>query len=196
MFRVPLDWHIWDNDQLRDVALVPFAPVCQSPQTGEDCVPIISQAAFDGAPTRDALNLVGGSEGLAAAAEAGAVPFASLRYPVGSFVIREVSFEEREILSRDFLMSSIVRGNLESDDRRARIQDPADFGNGYEGIRRTLFLSDPATASTGVVYLVSVTNPNDTRIYSIAAGCSESCWDEHEAAIREVIDSWLVNTET
>lgn len=174
LFKIPNDWHLYRSDELAGLGEVPFVtPVGGSP------LAVLTQVAFDGAPGRDISNLD--------------VSAASAGYPIGAYSVRSVGFEERDDLSRQMLSETVLSPFVYTLGEDVLAED-FDFGRNYEGIRRFVPFTETATADQGIVYFVSITNPDDTRVYSMAAGCSNACWETHGAEIVDVIDSWLVNT--
>ena len=107
--------------------------------------------------------------------------------------LRSVSSEERNRISRDSLEVVVLPPTFTIDESTKTEYDE-DFGNDYEGIVRNLLFSDEETQQSGVVYFKSVLNPDDSRIYDIAVGCSVECWEEFGEEMVEVVDSWLINT--
>ncbi len=174
LFKIPDDWHLYRSDELAGLSEIPFvSPAGASP------LAVLTQVAFDGAPGRDISNL-----DISAAASG---------YPVGAYSVRSVGFDDRDALSRRMLSEAVLSPAAYTLGNDVLIED-FDFGRNYEGIRRFLPFTETATAAQGIVYFVSVTNPDDTRVYSIAAGCSNACWETHGEEIVDVVDSWLVNT--
>lgn len=175
LFKIPNDWHLYDSDELAGLGQVPFvAPIGASPLS------ILSQVAFDGAPGRDISNLN--------------ISGAAAGYPVGAYSVRSVGFEDRVALSRQSLAETIL-SPVTFTYGQDLLSEDFDFGQNYEGIRRFVPFTEAATADQGIVYFVSVTNPDDSRVYSMAAGCSNACWEIHGDEIVKVVDSWLVNTK-
>ncbi len=172
LFEVPKNWNLYTADELTQQNL-PFVT------NFIDTLPIASVAAFDAGTGRSVANLE--------------QPVSSVRYPVGSYVVRDVSRGERDLLSRASLETLVLWPEFYTVTNRAAETD-FDFGNDYEGIRRILRFEDLATQQSGVVAFISVTNPDDTLIYSMAVGCSEACFELFVLDIIEVVDSWVVNT--
>ena len=174
LFTVPTDWHLYQSDELASLGGLPFVTNFGNQLT------VISQVAFDGAPGRAVSNL--------------GANVASSEYPVGSFVIRGIGTEEREAVSRTLLEQSVLWPENFSVDEEAAFEEDFEFSTEYEGIRRFLPFQDQETEEEGLVYFISVTDATDTRIFSMAAGCSTACWEVYGDQIVEVVDSWLVNT--
>jgi len=172
LFEVPDDWNLYTADELTQQNL-PFVT------NFVDTLPIASLAAFDAGTGRSVTNLE--------------QPVSSVRYPVGSYVVRDVSRSERDLLSRSSLERMVLWPEVFTVTSRGA-NDDFDFGNNYEGIRRILQFEDLATQERGVVAFVSVTNPDDSQILSMAVGCSEECFEQFTEQIIEVVDSWVVNT--
>lgn len=173
LFKVPSDWNVYNATEVSNQPSLPFAI------NFADSVPISSIMAFDAAPGRNPVNL--------------AKPIASVRYPVGTYVVRQVSRSERELLSRGSLESLVLWPEFYTVVARGA-EEEVDLGNEFEGIRRILRFEDVTTQDRGMVAFVSVTNPDDSLIYSMAVGCSEVCFDQYNTDIIEVIESWAVNT--
>ena len=172
LFEVPKDWNLYTADELTQQNL-PFVT------NFIDTLPITSVAAFDAGTGRSVANLE--------------QPVSTVRYPVGAYVVRDVSTGERDLLSRASLETLVLWPEFYTVTNRANETD-FDFGNDYEGIRRILRFDDQATQQSGVVAFISVTNPDDSLIYSMAVGCSEECFQLFALDIIEVVDSWVVNT--
>ena len=173
LFVLPEGWNLYGPDELTSLPFVPFGFAYT------DTFPIVQQVAFDGAPGRDPSNLTVSTPGAA--------------YPVGTFTIRSVGTTSRDFLSRGLLKNAVVPSEVFTigDDLLA---EDIDFGRDYEGIRRFIPFQDENTEEQGVVYFITVTNPDDTAIYTIAAGCSTTCFETFQDDIQGVVDSWIVNT--
>ncbi len=172
LFELPEGWHIYDQSELSQLEQVPLVG-------NESALPVISSVAFDGAPGRSLDNL---SSNVATAA-----------YPIGVQVIRSVTSEQRDLLSRALLEDAVFSySSLES--AQEILSEDFSFGNDFDGIRRFVGFIDSTTSEQGAIYFVSVTDPTDSTIYTMAAGCSVTCFQQYQAQIQEVVDSWLVNT--
>ena len=171
LFEIPEGWNIYEGDELAQVSQVPFS-------TPAEALPVIDTVAFDGGPGHSVHNL--------------SASIATSPFPVGSQVIRSVSSTGRDALSR-LLLENIVMHPDTLESSQEVVDEDFTFGNDYEGIRRFRSFVDATTSETGVAYFISVTDPEDTMIYTMAAGCSAACFEQHRDEIREVVDSWLVN---
>ena len=67
------------------------------------------------------------------------------------------------------------------------------FGNGFDGVRLLVSFEGEAGNDLGVAYMISVSDPDDSRIYSVVAGCNRDCFVANQEDITKVVDSWLVN---
>jgi len=172
LFEVPRDWHIYEADELAQVPFVPFVNPGQ--------YPIVTQVGFDGGAGRAVANL--STESIAA-----------VDFPVGAFSVRAVGTEARDGLSREAMQDLVISDNTFQFGQMLLSED-FDFGRDYEGIRRWIPYIDQTTSQTGLVYFISVTDPNDTTVYTMAAGCSAVCWEQYRDDIIGVVDSWIVNT--
>jgi hypothetical protein len=172
LFELPNDWHLYEADELAQVPSIPFV------NAGE--YPIITQVGFDGGPGRAVSNLTTDS-------------IAAVDYPVGAYTVRAVGTEARDDLSRSAMQDLIISDNAFQLGQLILSED-FDFGRDYEGIRRWIPYIDQTTAQTGLVYFISVTDPEDTTVYTMAAGCSAECWEQYRDDIIGVVDSWIVNT--
>lgn len=172
LFVIPDDWNLYEPDELVSLPVVPFS------SSFSDSLPILQRVAFDGATGRDPNNL--------------AVSAAGATYPIGVFTVRSTG-ANRDFLSRSVLEEAVVSQQAFTVGQELLAED-FDFGRDYEGIRRFVPFQDNTTQDEGVVYYLSVTNPEETVIYTIAAGCSRTCWDTYQDDIIGVVDSWIVNT--
>lgn len=172
LFEIPNGWHLYEADELAQVPAVPFVNASE--------FPLVTQVGFDGGPGRAVTNLSADS-------------LAAVDYPVGAYTVRAVGTEERDSLSRAALQDLVISDNAYQLGQVILSED-FDFGRDYEGIRRWIPYVDQTTAQTGLVYFISVTDPADTTVYTMAAGCSAVCWEQYRDDIIGVVDSWIVNT--
>lgn len=171
VFDVPNDWHLYSADDLAAIPSVPFA--------NDGAYPVVAQIGFDGGPGRATTNL---SESIAA-----------VGYPIGTYTVRTIGSENRDDLSRSVLQDLVISDNAYQFGQ-VLLSEDFEFGEDFEGIRRWIPFVDQTTAETGLVYFISVTDPLDTTVFTMAAGCSEVCWEQHAEEIIGVVDSWIVNT--
>ncbi|MDH3498514.1 MAG: hypothetical protein OEM97_00180 [Acidimicrobiia bacterium] len=172
LFEIPDGWNVYDNAELAQLQEVPFT-------AGSTELPVLANVAFDGAPGRSVENLN--------------TSIASATFPIGAQVIRSVSSSQRDLLSRQLLEDTVFSfSTLES--TQDILTEDFSFGGDYDGIRRFIGFVDDGTSEQGAIYFVSVTDPGDTTIYTMAAGCSVACFEQYQTQIVEVVDSWLVNT--
>ena len=108
------------------------------------------------------------------------------------FTVRSIG-ANRDFLSRSILEEAVIPQQVFTVGQDIVAED-FDFGRNYEGIRRFVPIQDTTTEDEGIVYYVSVTNPEETTIFTIAAGCSRACWEAFQDDIVGVVDSWIVNT--
>jgi hypothetical protein len=174
IFEIPRDWHLYEADELTAVPTLPFVTDFGTQLT------VVSKVGFDGATGRDVKNLD--------------VGVATAEYPVGSMVVRAISSVERDLVSRNLLESAVLYQKNFSISTNSGLAEDFEFDAGFEGIRRFVSFQNQETKDQGVAYFISVTNPEDSRIYTMAAGCSITCFETYRDRILEVVDSWLVNT--
>jgi len=172
LVHLPSEWNTYEISELNALGDVPFA----EPFNGLE-FPTVSSMAFDAAPTRDVTNVT--------------TPLGSVEYPIGAMSIRSIGELERLYLSRAALSQTVFPyfGRLDAQEE----QEDFSFGDGFDGVRIRFSYADDTGAEVGIAYLISVTDPDDTRLYSIVAGCSRECYIANEAQIERVVDSWLVN---
>ena len=172
LFELPKDWNLYRADELSQIAPVPFVPDLGGYRP-------ISFVAFDGAAGRNLNNL---------SLDAATSPF-----PVGAQIIRQISPEEKELLSRRLMAVSAY--DVTSPGQGVEI-DTWDFtfGRDFEGIGATVGLTAQDGQSQGLVYVLAVTNPEATELYSMAAGCSLACFAREGEQIVAAVESWIVNT--
>ncbi|MDE0369327.1 MAG: hypothetical protein OXI84_04215 [bacterium] len=172
LFELPKDWNLYRADELSQIAPVPFVPDLGGYRP-------ISFVAFDGAAGRDLNNL---------SLDAATSPF-----PVGAQIIRQISPEEKDLLSRRLMAVSAY--DITDPGQGVEI-DTWDFtfGRDFEGIAATVGLTAQDGQSQGLVYVLAVTNPEATELYSMAAGCSLECFAREGEQIVAAVESWIVNT--
>lgn len=172
LFELPKDWNLYRADELSQIAPVPFVPDLGGYRP-------ISFVAFDGAAGRDLNNL---------SLDAATSPF-----PVGAQIIRQISPEEKDLLSRRLMAVSAY--DITDPGQGVEI-DTWDFtfGRDFEGIAATVGLTAQDGQSQGLVYVLAVTNPDTTELYSMAAGCSLECFAREGEQIVAAVESWIVNT--
>jgi hypothetical protein len=172
-FEIPESWHVYELSELSALEEVPFDEQVQG-----FSFPAISSVGFDGGPVRDVANL---------AAELPAAEF-----PIGAMSVRQVGEVEKDLLSRAMLTQSVLPYYALSNSEEI-IKEDFSFGNGFDGVRVLVAFQDEAATEQGVAYLISVSNEDDTRIYSMIAGCNRECFVAQQETIEKVVDSWLVN---
>ncbi len=172
LFELPKDWNLYRADELSQIAPVPFVPDLGGYRP-------ISFVAFDGAAGRDLNNL--------------SLDAASSPFPVGAQIIRQISPEEKDLLSRRLMAVSAY--DITDPGQGVEI-DTWDFtfGRDFEGIAATVGLTAQDGQSQGLVYVLAVTNPEATELYSMAAGCSLECFAREGDQIVAAVESWIVNT--
>jgi hypothetical protein len=173
LVELPQAWHTYELDELDSLDDVPF----DEPYGGFD-YPAVVSTAFDGAPTRDLGNI--------------SVPLVEATYPIGSVLVRTVGDIEKQFLNRAALSQTILP-YYQFLDATEHVREDFSFGDGFDGVRVLVSYADETGAEVGVAYLISVTNPDDNRMYSIVAGCSRQCYIDNQTQIEQVVDSWLVN---
>ena len=172
LFELPKEWNLYRADELSLITPIPFVPDMGGYQP-------ISFVAFDGAAGRNLANLN--------------LDVTTSPFPIGAHIIRQISTEEKELLSRR-LMARLAY-DVTGPGQGVEI-DTWDFtfGREFEGIGATVGLTNEEGSSQGLVYLLSVTNPSTTELYSIAAGCSLECFVRERDQIVGAVESWIVNT--
>jgi hypothetical protein len=170
---LPESWHTYELAELSELEDIPFDEQVQG-----FSFPAITSVGFDGGPVRDVSNL----ERSLAEAE----------YPIGSMSVRQVGEVEKDLLSRAMLTQSVLPYYGLANSEEITKEDFT-FGNGFDGVRVLVAFQDEAATGQGVAYLISVSNEDDTRIYSMIAGCNRECFIANQDTIEGVVDSWLVN---
>ncbi len=173
LFELPRDWNLYRADELVQAQSVPFLPNAGGA--------MVSYVAFDGAAGRNLSNLVTGA--------------AESPYPLGAQIIRQITPEEKNLLSNQFMAESAYATyspslGVQIIDLTA---DPA-FDRDYDGIRGYLGVTQGDNSLEGVIYLRAVHNPDVTELYSIAVGCSIECFTREREDIEQAVNSWVVNT--
>ena len=172
LFELPRGWNLYRADEVDQIRPVPFVPDLGGYRA-------ISFVAFDGAAGRNLDNL---------SLDAATSPF-----PVGAQIIRQISPEEKDLLSRRLMAVSAY--DVTNPGQGVEI-DTWDFtfGRDFEGIAATVGLTAQDGQSQGLVYVLAVTNPEATELYSMAAGCSLECFAREGEQIVAAVESWIVNT--
>lgn len=172
LFELPDEWNLYTADELIRVTPVPFLPDIGG------YLPI-SFVAFDGAAGRSLDNL--------------AVDATTSPYPIGAHIIRQISPEEKDLLSRRIM--TLAAYDVTQGGQGVQI-DTWDFtfGRDYSGIGAQLRLTNEDGRRQGLVYVLAVTNPEGTELYSMAAGCSRDCFTRQRQQIVDAVNSWAVNT--
>jgi hypothetical protein len=172
-FDLPNGWHSYEHAELSTLEQLPF----DAPYQGFS-FPAITSTGFDGAPVEDVTQL---GTGLAEA-----------DYPIGAASVRQVGDVERDFLSRAMLSQSVLPYQTLANPEEIQKEDFS-FGSGFDGVRVLVSFQSETGNDLGVAYLISVSDPDDTRIYSIVAGCNRDCFIANQDTITKVVDSWLVN---
>jgi hypothetical protein len=172
-FDIPESWNVYELSELSALEDLPFDEQVQG-----HAFPAISSIGFDGGPVRDVANL------------AAALPDAE--YPIGAMSVRQVGEVEKDLLSRAMLTQSVLPYYGLSNSQEITKEDFS-FGGGFDGVRVLVAFQNEEATDQGVAYLISVSNAEDTRIYSMIAGCNRECFIANQDTIEKVVDSWLVN---
>ncbi len=172
-FDLPDDWNTYDLSELSTLDELPFDAPYQN-----FTFPAITSVGFSGAPVADVTQLTAG--------------MAAADYPIGAASVRQVGDIERDFLSRSMLTQSVVPyRNMANPDEIQK--EDFSFGNGFDGVRVLFSYESETGTDLGVGYLIAVSDPEDSRIYSIVAGCNRDCFLANQETITKVVDSWLVN---
>ena len=174
LFEIPNDWHLYERSELGEVGGVPFVT-----NFNGISVPVEAGVAFDGAPAEDPENV--------------GIPFATSPYPIGATSVRAITPDARDFISRSLLTQLVVPYDA-NEVVRELVKVDKTFGQDFDGVEVVVVFNDEATSSDAGAYVMSVTNPDVTTMYSIAVGCSLDCFQLHQDEIAEVMNSWLVNT--
>jgi len=172
-FDIPESWHVYELSELSALEDLPFDEQVQG-----FSFPAISSVGCDGGPVRDVANLT--------------TELPAADFPIGAMSVRQVGEVEKDLLSRAMLTQSVLPYYGLSNSEEITKEDFS-FGNGFDGVRVLVAFQDEAATGQGVAYLISVSNEDDTRIYSMIAGCNRECFVANQETIEKVVDSWLVN---
>ncbi len=171
---LPASWQHYSNEALVDIASTPFVVQAQGFE-----MPVVSRFVFDAAPIPTTDNLI--------------APLSQANFPVGSSVVRRISPEVRDQISR-FLLAEVVVPYHQASEQRELAKRDIDLGDNYQGVQVTVIYKELGTELDVGVHLISVTDPEVTTLYQVAIGCSLECFQVYAPTIIEIIDSWLVNT--
>lgn len=173
LFELPDNWNLYGAEEVSRLEEVPLIPDMNGYQP-------ISYVAFDGAAGRNLDNLT--------------LEITKSPFPVGAQIIRQIGPADKDLLSRQLLtLSAFDLGEPGLGVQSIQNEDFS-FGRDYEGVRRLLGITDEEGQLQGAIYILAVTNPNATQLYSMAAGCSLACFQERQTEISRAVDSWIVNT--
>ena len=171
---LPADWQYYSNEALTDIASTPF--VIQEPGLE---MPVMSRFVFDAAPISTTDNLI--------------APISLADFPVGSSVVRRISPDVRDQISR-YLLAEVLVPYHEASEQLELAKSDIDLGDDFQGVQVTVVYKEPGTEAEVGVHLISVTDPEVTTLYQVAIGCSLECFQAYVPEIIEVVDTWLVNT--
>jgi hypothetical protein len=172
-FDLPHDWHVYELDELSKLEQLPFDAGYQG-----FTFPAVTSIGFDGAPAQDVTRLN--------------TSVADSDYPIGAASVRQVGDIERDFLSRAMLAQSVIPYVQLANPDELQKEDFS-FGAGFDGVRLLVSFESASGSDLGVAYLISVSDPDNRRIYSIVAGCNRDCFIANQDTITKVVDSWLVN---
>jgi hypothetical protein len=172
-FDLPSGWHTYQHDELSTLDPLPF----DAGYLGFT-FPAVTSVGFDGAPVHDVTRLNSS--------------LADVDYPIGAASVRTIGTVERDHVSRALLARSVIPYHTFGNPEEITKEDFS-FGSGFEGIRLLVSFENEAGSDLGVAYLIAVSDPEDSRIYSIVAGCNRDCFIANQDTITKVVDSWLVN---
>lgn len=172
IFDLPSDWNYYLADSLVQFDTIPIIPRIGSP------IPD-TYIAFDGAAGADPANVT--------------IPVTAAPFPVGAQIIRSISLEEKQLISRQSLLEATY--DFQSA-QGIEIYSAGDFsfGDDFDGISGVYGVTNNDGAEQGAIYVVAVTNPDATVMYSMAIGCTLSCFNSRSEEIVNAVESWLVNT--
>ena len=171
---LPAGWEHYSNDALAGIADTPFVV-----QTEGIEMPVVSRFAFDGAPIPTTENLL--------------APVSLADFPVGSSVVRRISPDVRDLISR-FLLAEVVVPYHSASASDEILKQDVNLGDDHQGVQLVVVYRDPETDQDAGVFMISATNPDVTMLYQVAIGCSLECFEAYAPQITEIVDSWLVNT--
>jgi hypothetical protein len=172
-FDLPESWNVYQLSELSDLEDLPFDESVQG-----HSFPPLSSIGFDGGPVRDVSNLT--------------TSLPEAEYPIGAMSVRQVGEVEKDLLSRAMLSQSVLPYYGLANSQEITKEDFS-FGAGFDGVRVLVAFQNEEATDQGVAYLISVSNSDDTRIYSMIAGCNRECFLANQETIEKVVDSWLVN---
>ncbi len=174
LFEIPATWNLYTTEDLSAVTEVPFVV-----QGRDFTLPVISRVAFEGSPSRNVSNL--------------AQPISRLDFPVGSAVVRSIGPSMRDLVSR-YLLTEVVVPYRQAPQSQEILKTDLQFADDWEGVQVVVQYTESATSEDAAVFMASITDPEQTRLFSIAVGCSVDCFNTYIEDIRGIVDSWLVNT--
>ncbi len=169
--ELPAEWTVFDANVLTEELGTPFVA-----QSADFTLPVLSRIVF---------GQTGDTSAVAAPATAS--------LPVGSAVVRSISANQKQQLSR-FLMSQSVVPYSDFTVSQEFLNQDVELAQDFDGIQVVVGYNDPDSGNDVAVTFISITDPEVTKLYTIAVGCTLECFGEHQETINEIVDSWLVNT--
>ncbi|HEX5630377.1 MAG TPA: hypothetical protein VFY15_01830 [Acidimicrobiia bacterium] len=172
-FEVPEEWAVYLSDDLSGSTETPFVN-----QSAELNLPVFSRVVFHAAGVDAGLPETNTS---------------NVDYPVGAAVVRSIPASMRDQISR-YWLAELVLPYHSHPVAQEELKEDISLGEGFDGVKILVLYNDTETETDAAAFLISVTDPEVEFMYSIAIGCSLSCFNEHAQSIIDVVDSWLVNT--
>jgi hypothetical protein len=169
-FEVPSEWTVLQELDLTGVIDTPF--VSQS----DIILPVLSRVVFEaGVGTELVTNPAAAS------------------VPIGSAVVRSISSSARDVMSR-VLLAEAVFPLRQQETAEVLSKSDISLGDGFDGVQLVVRYTDAVRDQDAVVAILAVTDPEVTRMYSFAVGCTIDCFVDHQQEILDAMDSWLVDT--
>ena len=118
-------------------------------------------------------------------------PIAASDEPTGFVQVRELSVEERDIVSFELLRNAFFDIDAGTTDGTIEVlaYAPADQGD-FRG-QRIVFRSE-TEVGTAVISQTVLLDPHTTRFHLLVVGCDERCYTDHEAEIDAVVTSLTI----
>jgi hypothetical protein len=176
LMTFPPSWHVYGPGEVAALSSPPFVS-----DVNGLIFPPVRVMGFDGSPNGSDINNI-------------AKDLATIDFPIGAGTIRTIGDRERDFVSRSVLSQASLP-YYGYNDASENLHEDFSFGNGYDGVRRRITYTSSDGSTTGVAYLIAVTDPGDTTMFSAIAGCSLDCYARNQTEIERTVDSWLVNTK-
>lgn len=171
-FKVPHRWALFDEDAIIERLGADLTETERDTELDQTW-----RVAFDAAP-RPTLRHLGET---------------AASHPWGLAVVRNLTFEAADEMSNAALRNYFfdVDTALQNDAGDISVYEELQLDGGFRGVHlvATLEREDGRSITIDQTALVDQAT---TKVYALVVSCSDVCYDENRAEIREIVESWTV----